>query len=353
MKSPTAATIDSATVASTPGMVISRSTSGRPSATWPRSRSISRSSSAWKSSCRSSAAAAACSSAGRSCSASQRAALDPEQVRGRAPRHQVAVQDRVHLVLQPGPLPHDMRPAQHLPAQRRGLRRPAATPPADSPPPAAGPGSPRRPCRSSPSPRRSPGSWPGWTPPPDPPGWPAPSRSPTCSRSPPTPPHRLDPGSSANSRTPSGVVANLPACITTPALPDRDLREVAMHIQPDTPPLDSPLRHRRSPFPSTRRPLQYDRERVGEATPTDPRAQRNRAGRRGGHLLTRALSPPNKTGLPTLLHSRRPCPGRSHRMPNHSHLHQRRANSGTGDAEIFIPVTNAIESIERPVSGGP
>jgi hypothetical protein len=40
-----------------------------------------------------------------------------------------------------------------------------------------------------------------------------------------------------------------------------------------------------------------------------------RAGGRGGHLLTRALSSPNNTGLPTLLHSRRPCPERSHRMP--------------------------------------
>ena len=38
---------------------------------------------------------------------------------------------------------------------------------------------------------------------------------------------------------------------------------------------------------------------MGEATPTDPRAQRNRAGRRGGHLTTRALSPARNTGLPT------------------------------------------------------
>src|SRR5204862_8147952 len=92
-----------------------------------------------------------------------------------------------------------------------------------------------------------------------------------------------------------------------PALPDRHLREITMHIQPDTPP---GCRHRRSPFHG----LATDRERVGEATPTDPRAQRNRASRRGGHLLTRALSPPCNTGLPTLLHSRCPCPGRSHRM---------------------------------------
>src|SRR6185436_11457582 len=68
-----------------------------------------------------------------------------------------------------------------------------------------------------------------------------------------------------------------------------------------------------------------------ETTPTDPRAQRNRAGRRGGHLLTRALSPPNNTGLPTLLHSRRPCPGRSHRKPTTPRLTSEEAD-GTGGA---------------------
>src|SRR5262249_28029381 len=82
---------------------------------------------------------------------------------------------------------------------------------------------------------------------------------------------------------------------------------------------------------------------VGEATPTDPRAQRNRAGRRGGHLTTRALSPAHNTGLPTLLHSQRPCPGRSHRKPTRP-THQTRAASGTGDAEIFIPVNNLVEA---------
>ena len=49
-------------------------------------------------------------------------ALDPEQVGGRAPWHQVAGQDGVHLVLQPRALLHDVRPAQHLPAQRIGGR---------------------------------------------------------------------------------------------------------------------------------------------------------------------------------------------------------------------------------------
>ena len=83
---------------------------------------------------------------------------------------------------------------------------------------------------------------------------------------------------------------------------------------------------------------------MGEATPTDPRAQRNRAGRRGGQLLTRALGPLNKIGLPTLLHSQRPCPGRSHRTPTNPDPPEpsgRRNRSATS----FIPVTNAIESV--------
>jgi hypothetical protein len=137
-------------------------------------------------------------------------------------------------------------------------------------------------------------------------GFPA-RRSPTCSRSPPAPPHRLGQarGELADPLRGRGERASPPH---RPALPDRHLREVTMNIQPDPPP---GCRHRRPPFhgPAT------DRERVGEATPTDPRAQRNLAGRRGGHLLTRALSPSCNTGLPTLLHSRRRCPGRSHRMP--------------------------------------
>jgi mutator family transposase len=45
----------------------------------------------------------------------------------------------------------------------------------------------------------------------------------------------------------------------------------------------------------------------------------------------RALSPPNKNGLPTLLHSRRPCPGRSHRMPA-THPPKAGSSGGTGSA---------------------
>jgi hypothetical protein len=47
---------------------------------------------------------------------------------------------------------------------------------------------------------------------------------------------------------------------------------------------------------------------VGETTPTDPRAQRNRASRRGGHLTTRARSPSHNTGLPTCFTPSAPVP---------------------------------------------
>src|SRR6185312_15888121 len=113
-------------------------------------------------------------------------------------------------------------------------------------------------------------------------------------------------------------------------LPDRDLRELRC--------TSSPI-HRRTMSVSIAVSLcddhHHDRERVGETTPTDPRAQRNRAGRRGGHLLTRALSPPNKTGLPTLLHSRRPCPGRSHRKPATHRFTSGDEVDGTGGAVVF------------------
>jgi hypothetical protein len=46
------------------------------------------------------------------------AALDPEQISRRAPRDQVTVKNRLHPILQAGPLTHDMRAASHLTTQR-------------------------------------------------------------------------------------------------------------------------------------------------------------------------------------------------------------------------------------------
>jgi hypothetical protein len=46
------------------------------------------------------------------------ASLDPEQISHWRPRNEVAVQDRLHLVLQPGALLDDVSPTSDLAAQR-------------------------------------------------------------------------------------------------------------------------------------------------------------------------------------------------------------------------------------------
>jgi hypothetical protein len=107
-------------VASTPGMVSSRRTSARSRPTRPSSASTIRSSWPWKSSWRSSAPTAWCSSWGRSWVASHARPLTPNRSAARAARDEIAVQDRLHLVLQPGPLPHDVGAADDLAAQREG-----------------------------------------------------------------------------------------------------------------------------------------------------------------------------------------------------------------------------------------
>ena len=48
-------------------------------------------------------------------------ALDAEQVGGRTTRHEIAMQDRLDLVLQPRALPDDMCPTGDLPAPRLGV----------------------------------------------------------------------------------------------------------------------------------------------------------------------------------------------------------------------------------------
>lgn len=79
------------------------------------------------------------------------------------------------------------------------------------------------------------------------------------------------------------------------------------------------------------------RERWAITTPTDSRAQRNRAGRRGGQLLTRARSssygerPAHVTCSPVPL-SRMVTP----------YANTQAGTTGTGN---IMPVTNAIESL--------
>ena len=76
-------------------------------------------------------------------------------------------------------------------------------------------------------------------------------------------------------------------------LPHRDLSELPMHVQPET-----PSSHLASPSHSIRSDDERSTAIVGITTPTDSRSQRSRASRRGGQLLTRAPSPACRTACP-------------------------------------------------------
>jgi hypothetical protein len=78
---------------------------------------------------------------------------------------------------------------------------------------------------------------------------------------------------------------------------------------------------------------------VGHTTPTDSRSQRIRASRRGGQILTRALSSSYVTGLPSLRAPRCPGPGWSHHSASHV------AMTETGGTTPFIPDTNLLERL--------
>ncbi len=77
----------------------------------------------------------------------------------------------------------------------------------------------------------------------------------------------------------------------------------------------------------------------GDTTTTDSRSQRNRASRRGGQLQTRARSSSYKIGLPALRAPGASVPdGRTIRL-----VHDERSRTSAPD--IFLPVTNPIESV--------
>ena len=78
---------------------------------------------------------------------------------------------------------------------------------------------------------------------------------------------------------------------------------------------------------------------MGDTTTTDSRAKRNRAGRKGGQLLTRAQGSLYKSGLPTSSCSRHPLSrmGSPYADPKLGRNYQ-----GAG---LIMPVTNIIESL--------
>jgi hypothetical protein len=82
---------------------------------------------------------------------------------------------------------------------------------------------------------------------------------------------------------------------------------------------------------------------AGDTTPTDPRSQRNRASRRGGQLLTRALSSSYTSACPHLR-----APGAS--VPDGRTIRQDRQDpSRTSAPAILIPVTNPLERLNKEV----
>ena len=267
--SPTAAMNVAATITLTPGTVISRLTSGQDSASAAISCSTSAISASRKSTWRT-AESTVSRSAERQLLLGQPApALDAEQIRRRRPVLQAAHQHRVDLVLRARARPHQLRPAREPAAHRADRARPASTPRRAGPPTAAWPALGRRGDRSSPGPggsrcrsarrrsrarRAARGS----------------ARSPTRCRSPPARPSRARSRLCANSSSASGRGLD-PAGRAQPALrDDRHLAEVAVDIQ----------RYRSHLVLLA---VATDGRTGGQTTSTDPRSQRNRASRRGGH----------------------------------------------------------------------
>src|SRR5690242_21156584 len=76
---------------------------------------------------------------------------------------------------------------------------------------------------------------------------------------------------------------------------------------------------------------------VGDTTTTDPRSRRNRAGRRGGQLLTRARGSSNGSACPRFV---LPAP----RSPDgHTIREDHAIPTGCSSATSIMPVTNALD----------
>ncbi len=225
-----------------------------------------------------------------------RPALVTEQVGGRAPREEIAVEDRVDLVLQTGPMADDLRPPRDLPTERLGpvighphfrqeprrvqldedrrvdLVRLNLRLGDDACLAGIGDDHPSRVGAQQASDRVG------------------------VAR-------RFQNHVIATSQPPRkqlkrGRRGEDPTRVPHPAmLVDRRLGKGAMDIQSD----------------DARHPASFvhagDGRQVGHTTPTDPRSQRTRASRRGGQILTRARGSWYVSGLPILRAPQCPCPG--------------------------------------------
>ena len=89
---------------------------------------------------------------------------------------------------------------------------------------------------------------------------------------------------------------------------------------------------------------------MGQTTPTDPRSQRIRASRRGGHLLTRARSPSNNNGLPDLRSlPDAPVPDGRTVLTNPDTDGVEAVLGHGGHPPPFIRDTNTIEALHRQI----
>ena len=80
---------------------------------------------------------------------------------------------------------------------------------------------------------------------------------------------------------------------------------------------------------------------VGGTTTTDPRSQRNRAGRRGGQLLTRARSSSSTSACPRFVLPDAP-------IPDGQTIRQDARRGSRGPADI-MPVTNPLERLNAEI----
>ena len=121
-----------------------------------------------------------------------------------------------------------------------------------------------------------------------------------------------------------------PAVMAQPAiLPEHHLREGAVDVHADD-----------APHPVS---LLMATGAVGDTTTTDPRSRRNRAGRRGGQLLTRAHGSLCTSACPRFV---LPAP----RSPDGRTIRQDRAIlAGRGGTRSIMPVTNPLERLNKEV----
>jgi hypothetical protein len=217
-----------------------------------------------------------------------RPALATEQVGGRAARHEVAMQNRLHAVLQPGALANDVRAAGDLATPGLGL----------------GVGDPHPGQKAGGQQLRQDrridlvglharlGNRPGLLRIADDDPLDCSSLTiacvlPVASSATSSLGARL----SANTRSASGVVSIQPAWRTSPS------SQIATCANSRC--TSSPIHLRAACVTAlTSVSINWVKQSAGKTTPTDPRSKRIRASRRGGHLLTRPRGPLCNTGLP-------------------------------------------------------